>query len=292
MVKRDGMFHHRLFHDRNFPLALGCIFAEGMVFFCANDYFAFEVGILFPEDSLITGAHYSVAFAALGISAILSGFWCSREKAVRAPTIAAFSSFVLFNISMATISEDTTANQMWAFPIFLGFGLGMCLPALVTAAHFATPQELVAITSGLMISLRSLGGSIGLAVYNVVFHHGFSSSLNPKVADAVLPLGFSKKELPQLISALVNHNETALKQIHGISPIIIEAGQNGLLEAYRIGFRGVWVTTASLSLVAGIAAFFLRDPMDDFNAHVDAPIIENTGVLPRQASTATLRRMT
>ncbi|UZP36697.1 hypothetical protein NXS19_004513 [Fusarium pseudograminearum] len=180
MVKRDGMFHHRLFKDRNFPLALGCIFVEGMVFFCTNDYFAFQVSMFFSQDSLITGAHYSVAFAALGISAILSGLWCSKTKAVRVPTIAAFCSFVVFNILMATISKETTTK----------------------------------------------------------------------------------------------------------------AGHEGLLEAYRVGFRGVWVTTASISFVAVIAASFLRNPTDNFTAEVDAPIVIVTeGEEETQGSTVTLARM-
>ncbi|CEI67811.1 unnamed protein product [Fusarium venenatum] len=297
------MFHHCLFQDRNFPLSLGCIFAEGMVFFCANDHFAFEVSIFFSQDSLITGAHYSVAFAALGISAIISGLWCSKTKAMRVPTIVAFSFFVLFNVLMATISQKSTTSQIWAFP---GFGLGICLPSLVTVAHFATPQELIVIASGLTISLRSLGGSVGPALYGAVLHHGFSSILGSKIVNAVLPLGFPKKELPQLVSALASHNETMIKQIHGISPEIIEAGYEGLLEAYRIGFRGDWVTTASLSLVAGIgkwnvvqsflicssAAFFLRDPTDNFTAHIDAPMVVITeGEEEMDGSTYTLTRM-
>ncbi|KAK6721039.1 hypothetical protein SNK05_004131 [Fusarium graminearum] len=251
-----------------------------------------DVSMFFSQDSLITGAHYSVAFAALGISAILSGLWCSKTKAVRVPTIAAFSSFVVFNILMATMSKETTSSQIWTFPIFLGLGLGICLPSLVTTAHFATPQELVAITSGLMISLRSLGGSVGLAVYSAVFHHGFSSSLGPQIAGAVLPLGFPNKELPQLISAFVSNNETAIKLIDGISPEIIEAGHEGLLEAYRVGFRGVWVTTASISFVAIIAASFLRNPTDNFTAEVDAPIVIVTEAQEEmQGSTVTLARM-
>ncbi|RGP71702.1 hypothetical protein FLONG3_7006 [Fusarium longipes] len=292
LIKKDGMFHHRLFRDRNFPLALGCIFVEGMVFFCANDYFAFQVSMFFSKDSLVTGAHYSIAFIALGISAVLSGLWCSRSKTVRVPTLAAFLSFVLFNILMATISQTTTSAQIWFFPIFLGFGLGMCLPALVTAAHFSTPQELVAITSGLMISMRSLGGSVSLAVYNAIFHHGLSSNLAPKIADAVLPLGFPETELPQLITALVSNNETAVQQLRGISPTIIVAGHDGLLEAYRIGFRGVWVTTACLSLAAGIAALLIRDPTDNFTAQVDAPIVLNRVAEDNtQGSMVTLYRM-
>ena len=42
--KTDGMFHHGLFtNNRNFSLSLFCVFAEGVAFFAANIYFAFQV---------------------------------------------------------------------------------------------------------------------------------------------------------------------------------------------------------------------------------------------------------
>ncbi|KAK6404295.1 hypothetical protein LTR95_018877, partial [Oleoguttula sp. CCFEE 5521] len=40
--KKDGLLHHHLFRHRNFPISLFCVFTEGLVFFCANNYFAFE----------------------------------------------------------------------------------------------------------------------------------------------------------------------------------------------------------------------------------------------------------
>ncbi|PCH01971.1 Major facilitator superfamily domain, general substrate transporter [Penicillium occitanis (nom. inval.)] len=68
IVRKDAMFLHDLFRHRNFPIALGCVFAEGIVFFCGNNYFAYEVSVLFFTDSLITGVHYAVAFIAFAIS--------------------------------------------------------------------------------------------------------------------------------------------------------------------------------------------------------------------------------
>jgi MFS family permease len=45
--KKDGMFHHGLFkRGRNFPVSLFCVFAEGVAFFAANTYFAFQVCLL------------------------------------------------------------------------------------------------------------------------------------------------------------------------------------------------------------------------------------------------------
>ncbi|CZR37971.1 uncharacterized protein FPRO_06838 [Fusarium proliferatum ET1] len=279
LIKKNGMFHHRLFRDRNFALALGCIFAEGMAFHCGNNYFAFEVSVLFSTDSLVIGAQYSMAFIALGISAIVSGIWCSMSKALRFPIILAFGFKILFMVLMATVSKSTPQALLWIYPITLGLGLGVCMPALITVAHFATPRELIAITSGLMISIRSLGGSIGLAVFNAIFSHGLSSNMAPKIAHAVLPLGFPERELPQLIPALAHNDIVALKQIRGISPEIIHAGVDGLLDAYRVSFRGVWVTTASLCLVASIAGFFLRDPTEKFTSQIDAPITPDTEVV-------------
>ncbi|KAF4955431.1 hypothetical protein FGADI_4541 [Fusarium gaditjirri] len=276
---KNGMFHHRLFRDRNFALALGCIFAEGMAFHCGNNYFAFEVSVLFATDSLVIGAQYSMAFIALGISAIVSGIWCSMSKALRFPIILAFGFKILFMVLMATVSKSTPQALIWVYPITLGLGLGVCMPALITVAHFATPRELIAIASGLMISIRSLGGSIGLAVFNAIFSNGLSSNLGPKISHAVLPLGFPEKELPQLIPALAHNDTEALKQIHGISPEIIHAGVDGLLDAYRVSFRGVWLTTASLCLVASIAGFFLRDPTEKFTSQIDAPITPQTEVV-------------
>lgn len=43
-LKKDGMFHHGLFQrDRNFAISLVCLFCEGIGFFAANQYFAYEV---------------------------------------------------------------------------------------------------------------------------------------------------------------------------------------------------------------------------------------------------------
>lgn len=47
LVKKDGMFHHGLFsNNRNFTVALICVFCEGVAFFAFNVYFSFEVCLI------------------------------------------------------------------------------------------------------------------------------------------------------------------------------------------------------------------------------------------------------
>lgn len=64
---------------------------------------------------------------------------------------------------MATTDESTNKNT-WGYPILLGFGLGMTLITLVTVAQLSTPPELISVASGLVLSVRSLGGCIGIAI--------------------------------------------------------------------------------------------------------------------------------
>lgn len=76
---------------------------------------------------------------------------------------------------LACMTSVTTGSSVaaWIYPVILGLGFGMSLTCLVAIAQLSTPPALIAITSGLVISIRSLGASVGLAIcegnpYNLV----------------------------------------------------------------------------------------------------------------------------
>ncbi|KAI1840240.1 hypothetical protein JX266_013551 [Neoarthrinium moseri] len=271
LFKKDGMFHHGLFSQgRNFPIALMCVFVEGLVFFAANNYFAFQVGILYETDSLRTGLRYGINMIVYGVSAVFAGLYCSKTKNVRWPTVLAFVSMIIFFALMAS-STPATSDAVWGYPVFLGIGLGICLCALVTVAQLSTPRELIAITSGLMIGMRSLGGSVGLAIYNAIFAGELTANLGHNIAEAVLPLGLPMSSLGQFIGSLTAQDTAGLLKVPGVSPEIIQAGAGALLQTYSVAFRWVWTAAGAFTVVAAIAAMFLVDPKEEFNMHIDAP---------------------
>jgi len=161
--RRDGMFHHDLFRNRNFPLIIVCIFCEGMAFFAANQYFAFEVGVLYETDNVLVGVRYSIAMIVSMVSSVATGIYCAYTRKARWASVSAFVIFVIFFACMAR-ADSSTNSQVWGYPVFLGWGLGMTLCALITVAQLSTPPELIAVTSGLVLGVRSLGGSVGLAI--------------------------------------------------------------------------------------------------------------------------------
>jgi len=122
-----------------------------------------------------------------------------------------------------------------------------------------------------MIAVRSLGGSVGLAVYNAIFTAKLTSNIGPKIAGAVLPLGLPASSLPQFIGGLASQNNTLVGLTPGVTPEIIEAGVGGLFEAYSQGFRYVWISAGVFMFVSAIAAAFIIDSPKEFNFNIDAP---------------------
>lgn len=248
---KQGLFHHGLFQNRNFPLLLVCIFIEGLGAFSANVFLPLQLTTLYPTMGTFRAALvYTVAWIVFLVFAPLSALYVARTKAFRGVIITGFLSMLLFDILAATVKIATPEANFWGYVVFQGAGLGLLLVPLVTAAQLSTPPDLIAITSGLLLSTRSLGGSIGLAIYNAVFHHGVAQNVVPKVAAAALPLGLPVESLGPLIAALMAGDTSALAQLAGITPQIVEAATRALKESFIMAFAYVWAVAASFTAVA------------------------------------------
>lgn len=103
-----------------------------------------------------------------------------------------------------------------------------------------------------MIGMRSIGGVIGLAIYNAVFNAKLDAYLGKNIAAAVLPLGLPASSLPALIGDLAGHITPTPQTVPGVTPEIIQAGTGGMLAAFVQAFRYVWVTAGALSLAVAI----------------------------------------
>ena len=248
--KHNGMFHHDLFRSRNFAIALGCVFVDGLIFFSANNYFAFEVSTLYTTDSLMVSVHYIIVFITDIVASMTAGAYCSARKSIRLPTTCAFVMFLIFNILMSNLNVQTSNASVWGYPVFLGVGLGMSLSSLLAVAQLSTPPHLISTASGLMISVRSLGGAVGLAIYNAVFNHGVAANLGSKVAAAALPLGLPPASLGLLVVSLTSGDLAAAERVPGATPEIIGAAALALQEAFVIAFRYVWLAAGCFAVVA------------------------------------------
>jgi MFS family permease len=255
-IRKDGLLHHGLFQgSRNFALCITCITCEGVTFFAANNYFGFEVEFLFGRDLLLAGATYSITWWTYLFSAVAAGYYCSRTKTLRTPTVLSFACFIIYFGLMASVNVSSGPGT-WGYGVFLGLGFGVSVNTLVVAAQLSTPASLIASATCLMLACRSAGGSVGLAIYNAVFNGALQDNIGSKIAHAALSHGLPGSSLASLIEAVTSRNQAALGQVPGITPEIISASILALKQAYTIGFRNVYITAAAFSFLGLCGRFF------------------------------------
>lgn len=95
--KKDGLIHHGLFErDRNFGIALFLSFIDGLVYFAANNYFTYEVTVLWETNLVRSGLRFCIAFFAAIVAAAAVSAYSAWRKTVKSAVIAAFVLFVSF----------------------------------------------------------------------------------------------------------------------------------------------------------------------------------------------------
>lgn len=174
-------------------------------------------------------------------------------------------------VCMAT-AKLSSSTAMWIFAIIPGIGNGFGIVCIVTAAQLSAPPALIALTTGLIIGVRSLGGSIALPIYNAVLDSKLAQNIPAEIAARVLPLGLPATSLASFIEALSSQEQQALESVPGVTAEIIEAGVLGLKTAYLHSFKYVWIIGAAFSGIGLVVAFFTINPKNDLNMHVDAPL--------------------
>ncbi|KAJ9634172.1 hypothetical protein H2204_006503 [Knufia peltigerae] len=270
--KKHGLFDHDLYQSRNFAIAQAGVFVESLSFIAVANYFGFQCSFLYGQNLFTSGLIYSIVYYASIVTTILTGLYCSRTKKVRPPAVLAFLCFIVYFVLMATTTASTPVANLWGYNIFIGMGLALSLNPLVVAAQLSIPARLISTGTGLIIATRALGGSVGLAIFNALFNSTVRDNLVPKILAAVLPLGLPEASQQEFVVALTTKNEEVLSRLPGVTPAIVQAGLRGMLDAYTIAFRNVWICGGCFSVAAVLIVFFVRDPSDQFTAHVDAPV--------------------
>ena len=254
LVKKDGMLHHGVFtNGRNFPLVFGLFFMEGLVFFATNSFYSFEVAVVYGKELFIAGAYYALGFAILIVVSQITGVYCAKTKTIRGPLVVAFLSFSLFLALMATLKTDYSAAHPLGYVVFFGIGIGISLNALTATAQLSTPKELIAIATGLVIGVRSVGGTVGLSIFSAVFSSTQSTQIPAKVGAAVSGFPqFNPKNTGALLAGILSGNSTLLGEVAGVSPGLIDATGAALREANLLSFRNVWITAAALCATTAV----------------------------------------
>jgi hypothetical protein len=143
-----------------------------------------------------------------------------------------------------------------------GVGFVAPLVMVMTMVQLSTPPLFIGVASALTISARTLGGTVGYAIAEVIYNNLSNKKIPDSIgkhpscvsfpspdpraeiigptAAAVIPLGFKPQNLGALIGAILSHGPTSA--VPDITPAILGAALGATASAQAYAFKITWFT--------------------------------------------------
>lgn len=161
----------------------------------------------------------------------------------------------------AIIPQNKTAWS--AIQAFAVGPFALVVLACYVIAGLNVPLRYLGLASGLIGTFRSMGGSVGNAIFNAVLQGVTSKDLGPAIVSAAVGQGFNTTELDLLIPATINAVigvPDAFKGVPGATQAVQTAAIHAFRQVYARAFRMVFFSTIPFGIIAIVLACFIRDP--------------------------------
>ncbi|KAF3289615.1 hypothetical protein TWF970_003385 [Orbilia oligospora] len=272
LIRKDGILHHALFEHRNFAICQVLSFVGGFVLFGGQAYLPQEITNLFTRDAVLTGV-YNLPFNFLSIVGSF-GAGAIMGKTKEAKTLVVVS-FVLFLVGsgLMAVMQPHINFAAWFFPTaILGMAVGASTLVLAIVVSLCTPNEYIAHAMSLLASSCAFGGSIGITIFEQIFSSKEKDILPGKISTAVLDAGLPSGSLEEFPIGSEHGITSALLNIPGVSPVVLEAGSFAMVQGLADSYRFIWYSLIPFAFVTLVLAFFLTSTKAQMTRQVAAGI--------------------
>jgi EmrB/QacA subfamily drug resistance transporter len=247
--------------------------SSAMIFLTAGGMFGSIVFIpLFFQGVLGATATSSGNFVTPMMLGVVFGSFISGQLLSRAGgryriqgafgvAIMAFGMWLLSTMTVATTNGTAVRNM-----VITGFGLGTTMPLYTIAVQNAVPYKILGVATSTTAFFRSIGGSVGLAVFGSVMNNRFAAELGAK-----LPSNIKSMIPPQQLETLMHNPQVLMSpeaqtQLQGIIGQMGEQGakllpqvMQALRESLAISISQVFLYALFALVLAFIINFFIKE---------------------------------
>ncbi|KUL90297.1 hypothetical protein ZTR_01916 [Talaromyces verruculosus] len=245
----EGIFDHRLFETRNFPILLFVCTVDGMLLLGVNVLYAQQIADMFTTD-------------AIKIATILTPYL----------TTSAFGCLPagLFTGLMAMIDEQRLS---WAYAFSSLFGIGTAVTTVipVVAMGLSVPSFLLGTAGTIGVSCRAFGGIIGITIFTAIYNNKIGAALAQDVG-GVLSAAGEGNLTSSVVSALMSSNPMALNMVEGLPQSLIPAIHGAQAVAVSYSWRYVWIAICVVVAANALVACSLKPVAKRMNDHVESAL--------------------
>ncbi|KAJ5771540.1 hypothetical protein N7520_002069 [Penicillium odoratum] len=265
-----GIFDHRMFETRNFPILLFVCIVDGMLLLGVNVLYAQQIAGLFTTDALHIAVVLTPYLATSAFGCIPAGWVMARTKSYRVMLVVALLWCSLFTGLMALVNPQRLS---WAYAFSALFGMGTAVTTVipVVAIGLSVPSFLLGTAGTISIACRALGGIVGITIFTTVYNNKIAASTAQYVGN-ILNAADKGSFTGQVVAAVLSSNPMALDDVKGLPASLIPAIENAHLQAETYSWRFVWIAICVVVAVNAIVACSLHSVATKMNNHVESAL--------------------
>jgi len=284
-----------LFNNRVVGIGLIVSFLTGLAMFGAIFFVPlFFQGVLgaspTASGSFLTPMMLGIVFGAAGSGQLLA----RTGGHYRIQGVAGLLIMVAGLYMLSRVTADSSHGYALSSAVAMGFGLGTSFPVYTTAIQNYVPQQFLGVATSSAQFFRSVGGSIGLALFGSYmvrqFKDGMQDNLPKEAFDAVPP---------QLLKAITDNPNVLVSP--GASRTLMDAFANSsgygaalgqqVIESIRVSLANaigdVFFLAFIFVLVSVVAAVFIREvPLRSRGGPSAGPAAKPAGASDSESSSA------
>lgn len=199
------------------------------------------------------GPGLATTFGATLVNWLLS-VWKGRNKEL---LLGSCILMTAFGGALATLTPDTP-HLVFVFGILCAFGVGGVLVPAATIAVTVAPDNLIATTVALALSIRVIGGSIGYSIYYNVFVNKLTPALPLYIGEYAVKAGLPPSSAILFVTTYFTAPAN-ITSVPGVNAAVLEGAVIGSRWAYAHALKYVWIVSVPFGVLATVACLFLGD---------------------------------
>jgi EmrB/QacA subfamily drug resistance transporter len=177
----------RLFRVRTFAIAAAVSLLVGMAMFGAITYLPTFLQVANGVSASNSGLLLVPLMGGLVVASIVAGQVISRTGRYRYFPILGMALTTVGMYLLSTLDTGSSRLESGAYMVLLGAGIGMTIQVLVLAVQNEAPVEDLGVATSTVTFFRTVGGSVGVALFGALFSSRLGDMLGGSSPDGLTP---------------------------------------------------------------------------------------------------------
>jgi EmrB/QacA subfamily drug resistance transporter len=229
-----------LFFSSVFRVATSLGFLIGMALFGAITFLPLFLQLVYGVSPTGSGLRTLPLMAGLLAASITSGRLISRIGRYKMFPVAGTAITVLGMFLLSRLDIDTEPAMASLDMLVVGIGLGLTMQVLVLVVQNDSPPEHIGVATSTATFFRSMGGSLGVAIFGAIFAGRLADNL---------------KALPDSVSSRFTGGSIQPKTVDALPAGI----KHDFLLAFVDALQPIFLVGASLAFVAFLLSLLLKE---------------------------------